>query len=401
MITIQEARACVLERARGVVSTERVPVRDAVGRTLAADVLSDGDLPPFDRVMMDGYAVRASDLRDGGVTLPVDGEVAAGDAAEEALPPGCARAIMTGAPLPPGADAVVQVEWTEEGVGGVTIARPVKPGQNVAPRGQDLVRGTPVARSGDRATPLSLSLLIASGVGEVLARRRPSVALLTSGDELVPPGMPIRRGQIRESNGPALASLLATTGARVVDLGIVRDDRAELAARVEEALDHDVVVLTGGSSMGRYDFSAEVVEALGATCHFDRVSVKPGKPTLFHTRGERLVFCLPGNPVAALMTGRVLVAPALVALDGRGVEDWPGPTGRLAAAVRRNASRDLLIPVRWHADGEHVVFDGWHGSGDLVSMARAQAFAHVECGEGEAPAGTPCAVFSLPAPTAW
>lgn len=400
MISIQDARAIVLARARPICDGESVPIQAAVGRSLAQAITADGDLPPFDRVTMDGYAVRAADLREGGVSLPLDGETAAGDPSDNELMPGKARAIMTGAALPPGADAVVQVEWTEERDGSVHIRQPVRPGQNVAPRGQDLARGTQVAGPGDRVTALSLSLLIAAGVGEVSVRRRPRVCLLTSGNELVAPGQPVRRGQIRESNGPALAGLLALTGALVEDRGSVPDDEAALTTAVGNALDADVVVLTGGASVGRYDFSARVIESFaGVERHFNKLAVKPGKPTLFYTRGSTLVFCLPGNPVAALMTGRVLVAPALAALAGQWPEAWPSLRLPLASPLRRNAARDLLVPVAVRQG--KLEFAGWHGSGDLVCMASADAFAHLEQGEGEAPAGTLASVFPLPVGTHW
>lgn len=404
MITIQEARRIVLEHARPLARREQVPVRDAVGRRLAEAVASDTDLPPFDRVMMDGFAVRSADVGEAavaaGLELPVVSEIAAGAAGDRPLASGEAVAIMTGAPLPPGADAVVPIEWTEaRGGARIAIARAVRPGQHVAPRAEDVGRGDVVARAGELVTPLSLSLLIAAGPGSVSVVARPRVAVLTSGDELVPPGTPLRRGQIRESNGPALCALLRATGAEVSDLGVAKDTREALAAKLEPALSHDVVVLTGGSSVGRYDFSAEVVESFGAVRHFDRVSVKPGKPTLFHTRGETLVFCLPGNPVAALMTGRVLVAAALRRLAGDAVPGWPELALPLAAPVRRNPARDLLVPVR-REDGR-VAFAGWHGSGDLACMAEADAFGFVARGEGEAPAGTPVPLFPLPEATAW
>ncbi len=398
-IDIREARRIVLAHARPLEGVERVPVTEVTGRVLAEDVLADGDLPPFDRVMMDGFAVRAEDVAGAPVVLPVVGEVAAGATGDEPLRPGTVRAIMTGAPLPPGADAVVPVEWTEREGDAVRIERALPAGKHVAPRGEDLAAGDAVARAGERVGPLGLSVLVSSGAAEVAVRARPRVALLTSGDELVPPGAPVRRGQIRESNGPALASVLARTGAEVVPLGVAKDTREDLAALVERALACDVVVLTGGSSVGRYDFSAEVVESFGATRHFDRLSVKPGKPTLFHTRGDTLLFCLPGNPVAALMTGRVLVAPALRRLAGHDVPEWTPVSRTLARAVRRNPVRDLLIPVR--EVGDTVDFGGWHGSGDLTSMARADAFAYVARGEGEASAGTPADVFPLLREVPW
>ncbi len=401
MISIQAARRIVLEQASPLTDSERVPVVDAVGRVLAADVAADGDLPPFDRVMMDGFAVRAAETVGDAPELEVAAEVAAGDEANQPLESGQAHEIMTGAPLPPGADAVVPVEWTERVGSRVRLSQAVRSGQHVAPRGEDLHRGQVIAAAGECVSTLGLSLLIASGAGEVAVRRRPHVALLTSGDELVPPGAPVRRGQIRESNGPALRSLLGATGARVENLGVARDTLDDLTAKFQRALEADVVVLTGGSSVGWYDLSADVVEAAGGQRHFDRLSVKPGKPTLFYTLRDRLVFCLPGNPVAALMTGRILVAPAIARLAGRDVCDWTGLRLPLEAAVRRNPARDLLIPMRTRteADGtRRLVFDGWHGSGDLVCMARAQGFGFVGSGEGELAAGESADWFDLPRP---
>jgi molybdenum cofactor synthesis domain-containing protein len=399
VISIREARETVLQRAGGPDRRESVPVIAAVGRVLAADVRADGDLPPFDRVMMDGYAVRAAETSEPPAQLRVVGEVAAGDKGEAEVAAGTAVEIMTGAPLPPGADAVVPVEWTAREGERVRIDRSVRPGQHVAPRAEDVRAGAVVLRAGDRVSTLSLSLLIAAGAAEVGVVPRPVVALLTSGNELVPPGARVRRGQIRESNGPALATLFRACGAEVLELGVARDTREDFAARLAHAAAADIVVLTGGSSVGKYDLSAEVVEASGATRHFDRIAVKPGKPTLFHTHGRRLLFCLPGNPVAALMTGRVLVCAAVAARGGARVPAWSERELPLAGAVRRNAQRDQLLPMRRTPAG--LVFAGWHGSGDLACMAAGEGFGFVARGEGEAAAGCPAAWFPMPAEPGW
>jgi len=399
MITIRQARIVVLEQApRGLdLGGESVAVTEASGRVLRRGVRSDTDLPPFDRVTMDGYAVRSVDAVPGAV-LPILREVAAGDAGDDPLSDGEAVSIMTGAPLPPGADAVVQVEWTVREGDRVRIERGVRPGQNVAPAGQDLRAGDEVLAAGTRLDALSLSAVIAAGAGRVDVVRRPRVALVTSGNELVPPGERLRRGRIRESNGPALAALFTAMGARVDDLGVARDEREDLDARLERAMTADVVVLTGGSSVGRYDFSQAAVESLGARRHFDRVSVKPGKPTLLHTREGTLVFCLPGNPVAALMTGRVLVGAAIGRLCGLDVSPWTDEEHPLATPVARNAARDLLVPMRRVPEG--LAFDGWHGSGDVLCMARADGFGFVERGEGEARAGARVPFFATRDPWA-
>jgi molybdopterin molybdotransferase len=399
VISIREAREAVLGRADGPDGRERVAVTDAVGRILAADVRADGDLPPFDRVMMDGYAVRAADVGAAPTRLRVTSEVAAGDAGEGRVSPGEAHSIMTGAPLPPGADAVVPVEWTRTEGDLVVIDRPVRPGQHVAPRAEDVRAGDAVLRSGHQVSTLSLSLLIATGAGDVEVVPRPVVALLTSGNELVPPGAPVRRGQIRESNGPALATLFRACGADVLELGVARDTREDLAARLARAEAADVVVLTGGSSVGKYDLSAEVVEALGATRHFDRIAVKPGKPTLFHSHGRQLLFCLPGNPVAALMTGRVLVCAALARRAGLHAATWSETPLPLATEVRRNPQRDLMLPMRRTPDG--LDFAGWHGSGYLACMAAAEGFGFVARGEGTAAVGSPVDWFPIQASASW
>ncbi len=398
MITIVQARSKVLGRARRVSLEEEIQVGDAAGRILSRPVEATKDLPPFDRVMMDGYAVRSKDVH-AGVVLPVVGEVAAGDVGDHFLDSGQAQEIMTGAPLPPGADAVVPIEWTESSEGEVKIDRALDPGRHVAPRGEDLSAGQPIARAGDRVSEMNLSLLIASGVSHVSVIRRPSISILTSGNELVPPGAPLRRGQIWESNGPSLSALFASTGAEVRNLGIVGDSREDLDRAMATAIDSDVVVLTGGSSVGKYDLAPEVVEATGAEQHFARISVKPGKPTLFYTRGSTLIFCLPGNPVAALMTGRVLVAPALAFLGGDLVEEWPDSTEPLLCEIGRHPKRDLLLPV--HRTKEGLTFNGWHGSGDVTCLAGANAFAFVTQGEEAAPIGTPVPVFPLPGELSW
>lgn len=401
MISIQEARGIVLDHASGPRGRERVGVVDAVGRVLAEAVVSDTDLPPFDRVTMDGFAVRSADL-DGAsdarpVRLPVAATVAAGEEAAEPVAPGTVHRIMTGAPLPPGADAVVPVEWTaSDGDDAVRFLRAPAAGANVAPKGEDLARGRSVGEAGLVVDAMTLPVLIGAGAGTVHVARRPRVSLMTSGDELVPPGQPIERGQIRESNGPMLAALFAAAGAEVVNLGVSTDDRDALGAMFERALDGDVVVLTGGASVGDFDFTSDVLDAFGCERHFDRLAAKPGKPTLFATRGEQLVFGLPGNPVAALMTGRVLVAAALASLSGIPVEVWPSDERPLLDDVPRNGRRDLLLPVEVRPGGLH--FPGWHGSGDLTSIARRDGFAYVARGDGACPAGTPTTFFPLPRP---
>lgn len=392
MLTPHEALERILEAVDPLTEVERVTLQAASGRVLATPVDSDVDLPPFEKSAMDGFAVRAADFAAAPAgaerTLPSLGESRAGAPWEGVLEPGACVAIYTGAELPRGADGVVIVEHTRstgarDAAGNelVVLRGPVEPGQHVCHRGQDLAVGARVLEPGRRVREVDLALLAAVGAEPLAVVRRPRVAILTSGDELVPPSARPGPGQIREGNTLHLAAMCVREGAEVVRRGAVADDPAALRAAFAEALeDCDVLVTTGGVSMGRYDLVGEALAEVGVEGRFHRVAIKPGKPLWFGVRGRVPVFALPGNPVSCLVNHAVFVGPALRKLGG---ETGPRPTRRLGrwegAPVRPNP-REQYLPVRRLRgdDGvERLEPVRWNGSADVVGIARAEALAIV------------------------
>lgn len=412
MRTSEEARRAILGRIEPLEDVEAVPLDAATGRVLAAGVRSNVDLPPFEKSAMDGFAVHSADFTEdlapgGERTLPILGESRAGAPLGASVPPGACAAIYTGAELPSGCDAVVMVERSSavEGRDGdgrerVRLADRPAPGQHVCHRGQDLASGALVLEPGRRLRDVDLALLAAVGCEPVPVRRRPRVAVLTSGDELVRPEERPGVGQIREGNTLHLAAMTRRAGAEVVRRGIVRDDRDALTAALGEALERcDALVTTGGVSMGRYDLVGECLERLGVEPIFHRVAIKPGKPLWFGVRGRVPVFALPGNPVSCLVNHVLFVRPALRRLGGEleperaRVERRGRWCGR---AVRANP-REQYLPVRRSAgeDGvDRLEPVRWNGSADVVGIARAEGLAVVPA-EATLEEGGPCAWIPL------
>jgi molybdopterin molybdotransferase len=385
LLSIDEALARVLARVRPL-DAEWVPVAAAAGRYLAEDVAARVNLPPFPSSAMDGFAVRAADLPG---TLPVGFRIAAGAPATRALQPGEAMGIATGAAVPEGADAVVPIEDVVEQDNKIGVAAPVAAGAHVRPIGGDVREGEPVLAAGTRIGAAQIGALAAAGVADVLCARRPSVVVLSTGTELRRPGEPLGPGQIYESNGPMLAAAFESAGAVVERIGPVRDDEAEHRRALERGLEADVLVSSGGVSVGPHDLVRRILAELGVEEDFWRVAVRPGKPVAFGTRGATLVFGLPGNPVSSLVGVELFVRPALLALQGA---TRPGPayeSGRLAAPRRRNASRDELARARTRHDGEQTVLEPLSGqeSHMIARAAAADALVLVPAGEGELAAG--------------
>lgn len=336
MIEYAEARILVLATARALPS-ESVPLAAALGRTLARDVSAREPVPPFTKATMDGYAVRAADTRpagagpDGAVTLEVLEDLPAGRRSRRTVGPGQAVRIMTGAPLPAGADAVVMVEDSEKRDGRVVLRRAVRPGDNIGEAGEDLAKGERALARGTVVGPAEIAVLAATGRARVPVARRPKVAVIATGDEIVEAGARKRPGQIRNANGPALAAMAAAAGAEAAYLGIARDRASSLRAKLARARGADVLVLSGGVSVGDYDLVKDELEAYGVETVFWRVRIKPGKPVFFGRRGRQLVFGLPGNPTSAMVTFLLFVGPALDRLLGRAAT---GPrAGRAALAA--------------------------------------------------------------------
>jgi molybdopterin molybdotransferase len=386
LLSVDEALGLVLERVQAL-PAERVPLGEAAGRFLAAPAVAAVDLPPFDSSAMDGFAVRASDTPG---RLPVTFRIAAGRPAPHPLAPRTAMAIATGGVVPAGADAVVPVEYVVDHDNDVEIGGRAESDQFVRPRGGDVARGEVVVGRGARLEPARLGALAAAGVAEATCARRPRAAYLTTGTELRPPGAELEPGQIYEANGVILAAQLASAGAEVERLAPVADEAAAHREALERGLEADVLVTSGGVSVGPHDLVRAVGAELGVEEVFWRVAVKPGKPLWFGVRDRTLVFGLPGNPVSALVGFELFVRPAVLALQGA---SQPGPrfeAGMLVRPVQRNTARDELVRARSSLRDGEVVLEPVSGqeSHMIVRAAEADALAFVPRGEGELAEGT-------------
>jgi len=381
LLTIDEARSLVL-RTVAALDTEDVPIADALDRVLAEDVVAAHDVPSFANSAMDGFAVRSGPA---GRELRIVGESRAGAPATVALGEGEAIRISTGAAVPDGADAVVPAEDATDGGGTVTTAIDLSAGHHVRSAGEDLRAGATVLGAGTLLGAAELGLAVEAGRATVRCARRPRVAVLATGDELVAPGEPLRHGQLHNSNATTLAALARRAGAELASVGEVEDDREATRAAIERALDGtDVVLLTGGVSVGPHDHVKPALAALGVDEVFWRVAMRPGKPLWFGRRGSQVVFGLPGNPVSAMVCFLLFARPALQVMQGA-----PPPPARVRAvlgtAVPRQRARDEAVRVR--LDNGRATPTGPQGSHQLRSMLGADALAIVPRGEGEMPAG--------------
>jgi molybdopterin molybdotransferase len=384
LLTVDDALGRVLERAPRLPS-EPVSIDDAFGRVLAESARALVDLPPFPSSAMDGFAVRTVDTPG---ELPVVFRVAAGGAPPGALPARSAAGIATGGTVPQGADAVIPVEAVEDR--GDTVVMPhAETGQHVRPRGGDVRAGDVVAEGGARVTAVRLGALAAAGVSTVMCSRRPRVAILATGSELRNPGEPLELGEIYESNRRMLAAAFVGSGATIEVLPVVPDDIAAHRAGLERALEADVVVTSGGVSMGPHDLVRRVAAELGVDEVFWGVAIKPGKPLAFGVRGSTLVFGLPGNPVSSLVGALVFVRTALLALQGARDPLPLYASGRLAAPLRRNAHRDEFVRARSRRTDDERLLEPVTGqeSHMIVRASTADVLIHVPRGDGEVPAG--------------
>ena len=395
VLTIQEAQSIVLAATRPLPS-EEVALADAHRRVLAEDVIAANDVPPFDNSAMDGYAVRGSGLTEFAVVgesragAPYDGEIGEGEAV----------VISTGAAVPAGAEAVVPVERVEKStaVGDfsarIVAAGAIHPGDHVRRSGEDQRAGTTVLHAGTRLGPAELGVAAGAGRAGVSVAQRPRVAIVATGDELVAPGEPLEPGQIHETNALSLAALAATQGATVTASLRAPDDHDATRDTLHSALENaDVLIVSGGVSVGPHDHVKPALLELGVEERFWRVALRPGKPTWFGTRDGTLVFGLPGNPVSAQVTFLLFARPALQALQGN-----PAPAKSLrlplAAAAARHPDRDEALRVRITPDGLAET-TGPQGSHQLLSLAGADGLAMIPQGDGELPAGTVVDVLLL------
>ena len=378
-ISIEEARRAVLEHARRL-DAEQVPLDDALGRVLAGDAVAPNDLPPFSSSGMDGFAVQARDTSDPPARLRIIGEARAGMLAGTAVEPGTAIRVSTGAQMPEGADAVVRQEITADGDGEVVVLEAVAPGNDVRYAGEDIPSGATILHAGTLLGAAEIGGLAAVNIARPAVVRRPRVALVSTGDELIDPGRELRPGEIRDATRPAVTAGVREAGADVIRTLRVGDDRAATIATLEEALrGADVVATIGGVSVGPHDHVRPALDSLGARQVFGRVSLKPGGQVCFYVApAGTIVFALPGNPASALTAFRVLAGPALYALLGRsqtlhtarGVAevDLPGTIGRTSVIRCSAEMRD---------DGWHVTPNGDQRSHILTSMIGLPALALV------------------------
>jgi molybdopterin molybdotransferase len=399
MLQVEEAQARVMaEVVAG--PAESVALDDALGRVLREDVIATHDLPGADNSAMDGYAVRADDIANAPIALPVIADIRAGHPTQLHLEPGSAMRIMTGAFVPEGADAVVQVELTDGGVERVTIQKSVARGASIRRRGEDMHAGDVVLRGGVRIGPAEIAILASAGKRNVLVGRRPTVAILSTGDELVEVGDTPSPGKIVNTNGSLLAALVRETGAIARTLGIVRDTREATIAAFEAAIESDFVISSGGVSVGAFDFVKDALDSLGAETKFWRVAMKPGKPVVVSRLRERLVFGLPGNPVSCFVSFHLFVAPAL--RKAMGLETHvsaPTVRARLTHVVKGAAERRVYARVQVTSrDG--VLFATpltSQSSGALTSMLTANGLAVIAPdARGEAGAEVDVVLLGLP-----
>jgi len=375
MISVDQALAIVLQRVEPI-GFEIVPLEDALGRVLLEDVYADIDLPPFDRARMDGYAVRSSDVETVPVKLRVIGEIAAGATFDGKLNAGEAVKIFTGAPVPEGADAVQKVEVTETFNQTVEIKDAVKPGQFITPHASEIAAGQRVLNASRTIGPAEMAVLASFGCHQVKVGRRPRVAVFSTGSELVPVSVKPSGAQIRNSNSYTLSAYAERAGAAAEILPTVEDTPAATRdGLLRAAEDRDVVITSGGVSMGDYDLVEAALLDIGAEIFFDKVRIRPGKPIVFARREHTFFFCLPGNPVSTSVTFNVFVRPAIRAMLGQGVPQRPTVKAMLAHPLTDASSRRSYLPGRFFVEDGRAMIEPlkWGGSSDLVAFVNANA----------------------------
>jgi molybdopterin molybdotransferase len=390
MIAVEEAQQRVLAEVAGV-GTENVAFTDALGRVLREDVRATADVPQGDNTAMDGYAVRAADIANPPVRLRVVEDLPAGTVATQRVEPGTAVRIMTGALMPEGADTVAHVEITDAGSDVVTVHQSLRMGTNVRRRGEDMRAGDLVLADG---TPIGAAEIgVLAGVQKTVVRvaRRPTVAIISTGDEIVDVDEPRPFGKVVNSNSYSLAALARQAGALPRMIGIVRDERTATIAAIESALESDFVISSGGVSVGAYDFVKDALDALGAETKFWQVAMKPGKPVVLSRLRGRLYFGLPGNPVSCMVSFILFIAPALRKAMGQQTNLLPPTvTTRLIAPLKSRGDRRNYLRVRVVArDGALMAMPmSAQGSGVSTSMLQANGLAVVETGVTAVEAGS-------------
>jgi molybdopterin molybdotransferase len=402
MIPVSEAIQIVLAHTP-VLSTEHVPLEKALGRVLAQDVVADTDLPPFDRSQMDGFAIRAADVQQTPARLKVVGESAAGRGWHQEMRAGEAVRIMTGAPVPAGADSVQQVELTcapaEDSA--VEILESVSIGRSIVRRGAEIKAGQTVLSAGEQINAGTIALLAAFGYDNVEVGRLPRVAVMATGSELVSVSEKPGQDQIRDSNNYSIAAYAQLAGAIVERLPLAGDDTALLKQQIREAADRsDIVVTSGGVSVGLYDFTKLALRELNAEVFFEKVALRPGKPTVFaQLPNGGFIFGLPGNPVSVAVTFNLFARTAILKMQGANETAMQSGTAVLGANVKGAKERESYLPAIMSSDENGRLIATplkWGGSSDFVGFARATSLIIVPADTGLIEAGTKVPFMTLP-----
>ncbi len=391
MLSYEQARHTVIEqvaKAKRPRATVNVSVWDALGFVLAEQVKTDREYPPFDRSTRDGYAARAADAAPG-AALRCAGEIKAGDTVTQPLGVGTCVQIMTGAAVPARADAVVMIEHTQRDGDMVRFDRAAQPGQNIVPRASEAKSGQTILSAGMRLGYAELALTAQVGATQLRCAAKPRVAILSTGDEVVAIDQSPGAFQIRNSNSVSLAAQVRLAGGEPVLLGNAADNVEDLRAKIQRGLQEDVLVLSGGVSMGKYDLVETVLRDLGAEFYFDSVAIRPGKPAVFGKCGDTFVFGLPGNPVSTMVTFELFVVPAIDLLSGAAARDLPFVQAKLGVALREKPGLTHFLPacVDWRDGAPLVNALPWQGSGDIATLARANCFLVVDAKREQISAG--------------
>jgi molybdopterin molybdotransferase len=379
MLSYAEARQKVIEVAGALHNApgrEQVPLGDAFGRILAEPVFADRDYPPFDRSTRDGYAVRSADAAGPGTKLDCLGEIRAGGTFDRTIGPGQCVEIMTGAAVPSGADAVIMIEHTKREGNCITLDRAVASGASIVPRGREIKAGSLVLTHGALLGYPQLAVIAQVGQTRLHVSSRPRVAVLSTGDEVVEVDSKPGPLQIRNSNGLALQTLIGMSGAEPVQLGNAPDELDILRKKIERGLEEDILVLSGGVSMGKYDLVEQALADLSAEFHFTGVAIRPGRPAVFATCRNRLVFGLPGNPVSTMVTFELFVRPAIDVLSGTLPRPLPVFKAKLVTPAHEKGEMTHFLPahLEWEGREARVSQLPWQGSGDVVALALANGF---------------------------
>lgn len=373
LVSQEKAEEIVLETCSPIERTERVPTSDSSGRVLAEEVLANRSVPPFDRSAMDGYAVVAEDTfgaDEKEILLHLDGVIHAGEVSEIEVSSGHCIQIATGSPLPNGADSVVMVEYTERRGDEILITRPVYPGANVSRKGEDIVEGNVVLAIGSLLTPAKVGTIAALGLTEVEVYARPSIIVIPTGKEIAPLGVDLNPGQIYDVNSFTLEAILRSNGADVRRHEIVSDDYNELRKVIEDSQNFDLIVLSGGSSVGEKDLLAGILTDVGEIL-FHGVQIKPGKPTLFGVANGIPIFGMPGYPTSCLSNAYIFLIPAIRKIARLGSTKYRTVTVRIGKRIVSSSGRRQFLTVKIDKD---IAYPVYKHSGAITSMANADGY---------------------------